>query len=204
MHERETCAGCAAQAPGNPRRREIFKIAAVGLAAGLGVRGRVVRAAETVPEEARPLIGDRLVEEDAEGGPVPLKIEDLRPGKPMLAFPYAPATKLVRSETRLNKIVLLRFPEADLDAETKALSAGGVLGFSAICTHMGCDIKTWMKSEQVFACFCHASKFRPLERGAVAGGPAPRALPVLPLKLEGDQLVIAGPFSSPPGASVQS
>jgi Rieske Fe-S protein len=203
MEEKETCA-CAAQTPVDVQRRKIFRIAALGLAAGAGLHGRAAHAVETVPEELRHATGDRLVEEDAEGEPTPLKLTDLRVGKPLLAFPYDPASKRVRSETRLNKVLLLRLPESELDAETKALSAGGVLAFSAICTHMGCDIKTWMASEKVFACFCHASKFRPLERGAVAGGPAPRALPVLPLRLDGEQLVIAGPFATPPGFTAQA
>lgn len=203
MEDKETCA-CSAQTPVNTQRRKIFKIAALGLAAGVGLSGRAAHALETVPEELRHATGDLLVEEDAEGEPAPLKLADLRVGKPLLAFPYDPAAKRIRSETRLNKVVLLRLPEAELDAETKALSAGGVLAFSAICTHMGCDIKTWMASEKVFACFCHASKFRPLERGAVAGGPAPRALPVLPLRLDGDRLVIAGPFATPPGFTAQA
>lgn len=203
MEDKETCA-CSAQTPVNTQRRKIFKIAALGLAAGVGLSGRAAHALETVPEELRHATGDLLVEEDAEGEPAPLKLADLRVGKPLLAFPYDPAAKRIRSETRLNKVVLLRLPEAELDAETKALSAGGVLAFSAICTHMGCDIKTWMASEKVFACFCHASKFRPLERGAVAGGPAPRPLPVLPLRLDGDRLVIAGPFATPPGFTAQA
>ncbi|MCM2276340.1 MAG: Rieske 2Fe-2S domain-containing protein [Candidatus Didemnitutus sp.] len=203
MEERETCA-CSAQAPVDANRRKVFKIAALGLAAGVGLHGRAALALETVPEELRHATGDLLVEEDAEGEPTPLKHTDLRVGKPLLAFPFDPAAKRIRSETRLNKVVLLRLPEAELDAETKALSAGGVLAFSAICTHMGCDIKTFMASEKVFACFCHASKFRPLERGSVAGGPAPRALPVLPLKLDGDALVIAGPFATPPGFTAQA
>ncbi|NMG29804.1 ubiquinol-cytochrome c reductase iron-sulfur subunit [Aromatoleum evansii] len=203
MEEKVAC-GCAAPAPVNTERRKIFKIAAVGLAAGMGLQGRSAHALETVPEALRHATGDLLVEEDAEGEPAPLKVADLRVGKPLLAFPYHPESKLVRSETRLNKVVLLRFKEEDLDAETKALSAGGVLAFSAICTHMGCDIKTFMTSEKVFACFCHASKFRPLERGSVAGGPAPRPLPVLPLKLDGDTLVIAGPFATPPGFTAQA
>jgi len=203
MEEKETCA-CAAQAPVNSDRRRIFKIAAVGLAAGMGLQGRMAQAIEAVPEELRPVVGDRLVEEDAEGEPTPIKLDDLRVGKPLLVFPFDVASKKVRSETRMNKIVLLRLPEAELDAESKAVSAGGVLAFSAICTHMGCDIKTWMASDKVFACFCHGSKFRPLDHGSVAGGPAPRPLPVLPIKLEGDQLVIAGSFATPPGFTPQA
>ncbi|NMG45281.1 Rieske 2Fe-2S domain-containing protein [Aromatoleum toluvorans] len=203
MEERETCA-CTAQAPVDANRRRIFRIAALGLAAGVGLHGRSALAIEAVPEELRPVVGDRLVEEDAEGEPVPLKLADLRVGKPLLAFPFDVASKKVRSETRMNKVVLLRLPEAELDNETRAVAAGGVLAFSGVCTHMGCDIKTWMVSEKVFACFCHGSKFRPLDRGSVAGGPAPRPLPVLPIKLEGEQLVIAGPFTAPPGFTPQA
>jgi rieske iron-sulfur protein len=204
MNEKHACAACAAQLPENSGRRKIFRIAAAGLAAGVGLQARVTHAVAPVPEELRPVVGDRLVEEDAEGEFVPLTINDLRVGRPMLAFPFDAATKHLRAETRMNKVVLLRFAENELDDESKALSAGGVLAFSAICTHMGCDVKTWMSGEKVFACFCHASKFQPLERGKVVAGPASRALPVLPLKLEGDQLVIAGAFSSTPGFTAQS
>ena len=40
-----------------------------------------------------------------------------------------------------------------------------------------------------------------LDSGAVVSGPASRALPAIPLALEGDQLVIAGAFTAPPGGS---
>ena len=184
---------CLAEHPASGTRRRIIKITAAGLAAPWALAAGLAHA--------KPMPGDRLVEEDAEGAPTPLRVSDLRPGKPMLAFPFDAAKGEVRSDSRLNKIVLMRFAENEMNAETKARSAGGVLAFSAICTHQGCDVKTWLAKEQALVCFCHSTKFLLLEGGSVASGPAPRALPVLPLSLDGDQLVIAGAFSTAPGGT---
>ena len=184
---------CLAEHPASGIRRRIIKITAASLAAPWALAVGLAHA--------KPMPGDRLVEEDAEGTPTPLRVSDLRPGKPLLAFPFDAAKGEVRSDSRLNKIVLMRFAENEMNAETKARSAGGVVAFSAICTHQGCDVKTWLAKEQALVCFCHSSKFLPFEGGSVASGPAPRALPVLPLSLDGDQLVIAGAFSTPPGGT---
>ncbi len=185
------CGCCAAEAIDAPRRR-VIQIAAVGLAAPLAVATRPAVAAVS---------GDRLVEEDAEGAPQPLRLSDLKPGKPVLAFPFDAKTGKPRNETRLNKIVLVRLPEAEMTPATRARAAGGVLAYSAICTHQACDVKTWMSKEKVLVCFCHSSKFNLFDDGKVVGGPANRALPSVPLKLDGDQLVIDGSFSADPGGS---
>jgi len=185
-----TCACCTPQ-PVNAARRRIIKIAATGLAAPLALA-----AGEAY---SRPADGDRLVEEEIEGAPTPLRLADIPVGKPVLAFPYDLARNEVRDGSRLNKVVLMRFAEADLDAESRARSAGGVLAFSAICTHQGCELKTWSAKDQLLVCFCHSSKFRLREGGTVASGPAQRTLPSMPLKLEGDHIVVAGGFSAPPG-----
>ncbi|MDP4301409.1 QcrA and Rieske domain-containing protein [Leptothrix discophora] len=186
-----TCKAAAAAAAVDAPRRRLIQIAAAGVVAPL--------AFAAAPAWSRPQAGDLLVEEDAEGTPAPLRLADIPMGKPMLAFPYDAAGKKARDETRLNKVALMRFAEADLDAESRARSAGGVLAFSAICTHQGCDVKTWSTKEQVLICFCHSSKFRLREGGVVASGPATRPLPSLPLKLVGDQLAIADGFSAAPG-----
>ena len=184
---------CHAERPASEPRRRVIRIAAAGLAAPWALAAGLAHA--------KPMPGDRLVEDVAEGTPTPLRVSDLRPGKPMLAFPFDAAKGEVRSDSRLNKLVLMRFTEAEMNAETKARSAGGVLAFSAICTHQGCEVKTWLPKELALVCFCHSTKFLLLEGGSVASGPAPRALPFLPLSLDGDQLVIAGPFSAPPGGT---
>ena len=184
---------CHAEHPASEPRRRVIRIAAAGLAAPWALAAGLAHA--------KPMPGDRLVEEDAEGTPTPLRVSDLRLGKPMLAFPFDAAKGEVRSDSRLNKLVLMRFAETEMNAETKGRSAGGVLAFSAICTHQGCDVKTWLSKEKALVCFCHSSKFLLLEGASVASGPAPRALPFLPLSIDGDQLVIAGPFSAPPGGT---
>lgn len=177
--------------PDSGLRRKVIKIAVVGMAAPWVLTSSLAQAAITR--------GDCLVDEDAEGAPVPLKVADLRVGKPMVAYPFDAKNAIVRNESRLNKILLLRLPEGELDATTNARSAGGVIAYSAICTHQACDAKTWLPKEKALVCFCHSSKFLVLENGAVANGPATRSLPSIALALEGDQLVIAGAFSAPPG-----
>ena len=182
----------AASAGFDAPRRRVIRIAAVGLAAPLAIASRPAAAAAP---------GDRLVEDDAEGAPAPLTLSDLKPGKPMLAYPFDPSSGKRRDETRLIKVLLIRLPEAEMTAETRARAAGGVLAYSAVCTHQGCDTKTWLAKEKALVCFCHSSKFALLDGAIVISGPAPRALPALPLALDGEQLVVAGAFTAPPGGS---
>ena len=183
--------GCSTAAPAEARRR-IIRIAAVGLAAPLALAAWATAA---------PWAGDRLVEDDAEGAPVPLRVGDLKPGKPLVALPFDTMRNAPRDETRLNKIVLIRLPEAEMSAETRARAAAGVLAYSAICTHQGCDVKTWLAKEKSLVCYCHSSKFALLDGGIAVAGPATRALPAIPLALDGDHLVIAGAFTAAPGGS---
>jgi rieske iron-sulfur protein len=184
--------GCSTPARVNAPRRRVIRIAAAGLALPL---------AFAAWPAAESLTGDRLVEEDAEGTPAPLRVADLKPGKPMVAFPFDAKRNAPRNDSRLNKIVLIRLPEADMSAETRARAAGGVLAYSAVCTHQACDVKTWLSKERALVCYCHSSKFALLDGGAVTAGPASRALPAIPLALDGEHLVIAGAFTATPGGS---
>ena len=187
------CAG-AADSPADASRRRIFRMVA-GIAAGASGVGRVFAA-----EEAQVTKGDRLVKATAEGEPVALRAADVLAGKPLLVYPFDPASKAIRNGSRLNKLVLVRVGEADLDADTKPRAAAGVLAFSALCTHAGCDVNAWMAKTKRLLCYCHASQFDPLASGKVTDGPAPRSLPWIALALEGDQLAVAGPLSATPGA----
>ena len=62
------------------------------------------------------------------------------------------------------------------------MNDGGFLALSLHCTHLGCAV-TWNKERGVFDCPCHASSFS-LD-GDVISPPAPRALDIIPLKIEG-------------------
>ncbi len=202
MASRTRCSDCrfselntqALLEPDSSVRRKLLQ-ASAGVAAGL-----TSLFAESA--FARPASGDRLLLEDAEGAPTPLRVQDIPlASKPVLAFPYTSASKTLKNDSRLNKIVLMRFAEADLDAETRQRSAKGVVAYSAICTHQACDVKTWVAKDKALVCFCHASQFLLLEQAKVNGGPAPRALPALPLAEDNGQLMITGPFTGKPGGT---
>lgn len=64
---------------------------------------------------------------------------------------------------------------------------GTVTVFSPICTHLGCGYR-WESGKQAFTCPCHGSVFD--REGTVKAGPAPRALDVLPAKIEHGRLLV--------------
>jgi rieske iron-sulfur protein len=190
------CCACSRAESDNPAdagRRRVIRIAAAGAAAPWLLAAGAAQAGAVA--------GDLLVEEDAEGAPAPLRVADLKPGKPLLAYPFDAKLGKPRNDTRLNKLVLIKLPEADMAPDTRARSAGGVLAYSAICTHQSCDVKTWLSKENALVCFCHSSKFALLDNAAVISGPASRPLPAVPLQLDGDRLVVAGGLSARPGPS---
>ncbi len=55
-----------------------------------------------------------------------------------------PANKTVRSGSRLNQLLLVRLAPETLSPETAPRAAGGVVAYTAICTHNGCDIDDWL------------------------------------------------------------
>ena len=132
-----------------------------------------------------------LVYADAEGDYKPIRPADLKPTKPLLVYPFDTATGKPKNESRLNKLILVRLPEEQMTPETRARSASGVVAYSGICTHQGCEVKTWMSKESVLACYCHASKFNLFDGAKVVSGPAPNPLPAIPLILDGEFLAIA-------------
>jgi len=162
-------------------RRQAIKWVSMGLTT-LPFMGHAVQASD-----AAPLL---LVDADAESNLKPLRPEDLAVGKPLLVYPFDTKTGAPKNESRSNKLVLTRFPEDQMAPGTKSRSAGGVLAYSALCTHQACDVKTWIAKEKVLVCFCHASKFDLLDGAKVVDGPASKPLPGVSLKLEGEFLAI--------------
>jgi len=151
------------------------------------------------PASVRPKAGDLLVKPD-DAARTPLTPGDIPLGaKHTLAWAMDPADKTVRSGSRLNQLLLVRLDPAALLPETLARAAAGVVAYTVICTHNGCDIDDWLASEKILSCSCHSSSFDPKDGGRVVDGPAPRALPALPLKVVDGKLVVAQPFTSPVG-----
>ena len=118
-------------------------------------------------------------------------------GKQTLVWPVDPDTKTVRNGSRLNE-VLLRLDPDGLDPETREHAAEGVVAYSAICAHTGRDVANWDPARQFLGCPCHYSR-RPKVGAKVVGGPSPRRLPALPLRIDDGRLVVARPFIGRPG-----
>ena len=62
------------------------------------------------------------------------------------------------------------------------LTDGGFLALSSKCSHLGCTVP-WNEKDKSFPCPCHASVFD--MRGDVLSPPAPRALDLFPITIEG-------------------
>ena len=169
-----------------------------GVAGGIGA---AEAAGKDRPERMPVAEGDRFMLRKG-----PAKGELLRPDTLVIdaqgfeAFPYDPASEMERDRNRLNRLIVLRLDPEDLDAETRAMSANGVLAFSAVCTHQGCTIGAWVEETRHLKCHCHLSEFDATAGGAVRGGPARRQPPMVPLAIDMEGYVVAtGPFTAEPG-----
>ena len=172
-------------------RRTLLK-AALGL--GLIVQ-RVSVAAADDPKIARPQSGDRLVFAFGDRAGQIIKPEDLPLGGPQqLAYPMDPESKVIRDGSLLNQVALVRLDPAQLSADTQEYAADGVVAYSAICTHQGCPVSMWKADAKALFCSCHAAQFDPKERARVINGPAPRRLPMLPVRIVDGTLTAAGGF----------
>jgi Rieske Fe-S protein len=66
-------------------------------------------------------------------------------------------------------------------------SAGQIVAFSAICTHQGCTVAP---AGSMIRCPCHGSTYD-LATGANTGGPAPKPLAAVPVKVKRGEVVQA-------------
>jgi rieske iron-sulfur protein len=179
--------------------RRIGRRAAIGLGLCITLSRRLALA-QAEPARERPKESDLLVAVDRPATPEPLKPDDLTLGdKPTMAWPMDPQTNTVRNGSRLNKVLLLKLDPEGFDPETKDYAVEGVVAYSAVCTHTGCDVTNWHPDRQLLECPCHYSLYDPKERAKVVGGPSPRRLPALPLKITDGRLVVAKPFTGRAG-----
>jgi rieske iron-sulfur protein len=155
--------------------------------------------------DERPQKADVLVFAEGEHAGEVITPQDLKlGGPPVRAWPKDPKTSVIRKGSRLNEVLIIRLDPAELDDETRARFADGVVAYSDTCTHAGCPISAWVKAatgdKNVFKCFCHNSEFDPRQSAQVVFGPAPRRLAALPLSTTDGSLTIAATFVGKVGA----
>ena len=169
-------------------RRTVFKM---GLATGIAVP---MSALGQPPNRLRPQPGDQLVFEEGPNQDALIRPELLELEKrPLSALARDPETQVLRDGSRLNRIMIMRIDPELMSARYQANVAEGVIAYSAVCTHTGCDVTNWDEGQLRMACPCHESQFDIYDGAKVVGGPAPRPLAMLPLEVvDGIVLVAAG------------
>lgn len=177
------------------KRRTILELALAALLTG------AARAAEEGEAAKPPAPDDRFAFLTGPKKGQVVRAEDLALGGPQVqAYPMAP-DGTVRSDSRLNLVILAKFDPAALTDETRTRAAEGVVAYSAICTHQGCPVNMWSKERNAFVCSCHGSIFDPRNAAEVIGGPAPRPLAALGLKLKDGVVTVASTFSGHVGVT---
>ncbi len=185
-------------------RRTVI-LTALATAAGAAA-STAARADDDQPgSDERPQKADVLVFAEGERTGEVIKPGDLKlGGPPVRAWPKDPKTSVVRKGSRLNEVLIIRLDPAELDDETRARFADGVVAYSDTCTHAGCPITAWVKGatgdKNIFKCFCHNSEFDPRQSAQVVFGPAPRRLAALPLTTADGSLTVAAAFVGKVGA----
>ncbi len=145
--------------------------------------------------------GDVLVfAEESRKGEI-VRLENLAVGDSVLAYPKG-------KEANSANIIRLIREKPDLFQPPTRIewTDQGVVGYSAICTHLSCTV-SWDKAAQLTAstilCHCHNGVYDPLRGARVIAGPPPRPLSQIAVKVGGDgTLTLAGDFSGPVGPVV--
>ena len=172
-------------------RRELLK-GGIGAGVGLGL-APCLAAGQDDPTAVRPKPGDFLVL-DGDETRTPLTPADIvANAKPTVAWAMDP-----KRENRPERLAIQQARRCTNRPGDEAVFANTI-----ICTHDGCDVTEWLGDEHVLSCPCHYSKFDPKDSGRVVSGPAPRALPSLPLTIADGRLVVARPFTSRVGFESQ-
>ena len=77
-----------------------------------------------------------------------------------------------------------------------------IVGYSKICTHVGCPAALYEQTTHHILCPCHQSTFDATQGARVIFGPATRPLPQLPIGVDAQGYLIAlGDFNQPVGPS---
>jgi rieske iron-sulfur protein len=91
-------------------------------------------------------------------------------------------------------VLLVRLDPPTLVGATHERTADGVVAYSAICPHAGCEVSGWIDDQTILECTRHNSRYNPREGAAIIDGPTARGLVALPLNIVDDKLLVAKPF----------
>ncbi|PNY81794.1 Rieske (2Fe-2S) protein [Deinococcus koreensis] len=188
--------------------RRKFINAAMGGAAAVGgislisTLGAAKPAFRLTPQLAPPLAGDIIVHSDPSRYGEPVKVSDLSEQlvRAWPAFKDEGGKLVVRDQDPTSVLAVYRFPKGQIVEPTnlEATIDGEIVAYGDRCTHAGCNVEDNKQQPGLMNCPCHSGQYDPKQGCKVIGGPPPHPLPQLPIKLEGEQLVVTGFFMSVP------
>jgi len=162
-------------------------IAAGAFAVSFAVPAAVLKA--LMLDKPGIAIGDVLTYVDTTTGGQPgqpFKASDLPIGGSAQLFPMG------KADNQDNLVLVVRIAAGD--------GVGGLVAYSAICTHLGCAVNEKLNRDNLILCPCHGSVYDPVDHAAVRRGPSDRALPGIPIADGPNGSVIAnGLFDGPIG-----
>lgn len=105
-------------------------------------------------------------------------------------LPGAAPPKRIATEIAAGEAVHFSYPGADDPAIAVRLPGGGLVAFSAVCTHLSCAV-LWIKESGKLECPCHDGVFEPRD-GSVVSGPPPRPLTRIRVEQRADGIFATG------------
>ncbi len=178
------------------RRRVLLRLlagalAALGLAAVFPIRS-LGRAPGSELFRTAWRAGTRAV--DGTGAPV--RAEDVVAGTIITVFPEGH----VGSADSQTVVIGLEPGVYTPPAGREDWAPEGVIGYSKVCTHVGCPVGLYQPTQHRLFCPCHQSAFDVLDGARPIAGPAARPLPQLPLAIDAEGYLVAqGDFPEPIG-----
>ncbi|MFK7603183.1 ubiquinol-cytochrome c reductase iron-sulfur subunit [Deinococcus sp. SM5_A1] len=176
--------------------------ATVGIVSLVGVLGTANPVFRLTRDKMPPVEGDILVHAAASQEGDPIKISELS-DQLVRAWPMGKdkeGNNLIRKGDPNNVLAIFRFPAGKIIAPTniEATINGEIVAYSDVCTHAGCSVADDDQTAGQMKCPCHSGQYDPKRGCMVVGGPPPRALAQLPIKQQGDNLVVGGFFLENP------
>lgn len=180
-------------------RRRTLQLALIGALGGLGA-AVAIPVLSLGPAPARSLFvtswreGLRLVGPDGQ----PVRAEAIPADGVVTVFPEG----LPGDAEGQALLINAGTGRLELEGDAARWAPSGFVCYSKICTHAGCPVGLYRASEGQLICPCHQSTFDVMRGAVPTFGPAARALPQLPIRLEPDGTFIAlGDFPEPVGPS---
>lgn len=198
------------------RRTVLKSMIGTGIGLALASKGLNLAFADdaTAPNAMPPQKGDYFVFIDGSKKGQLVTSADLTVGGPQVRVwptqvsgdPASPTVSVVRDGNVQNMVLLSRFEVDQYKPDTKPyVTADGVVGYAATCTHQCCVVSDWNADQHLFHCPCHGSEYDPLNHAQqTPESPAPRPLPQLPLVLNaegGEYPTVAAGFRTAVGCS---